>query len=135
MYNARKFEVPRAWQDGFCEHLHVMGFDCYGEARAWDYNRKFAPELSAHLDEYYREFGRTDTHYLYENDVFTIMPYYWGDDDMIQALPNFVYKPTGFTLEWYKYALRSAYMSHDVTYAELTDMLRHCADSLRKETA
>lgn len=131
-----EYEVPREWQDDFCGHLRAMGFSGYGSPVEWDDNGAWAPHISDHLDVYCRKItGKDgDTHRKYETDVFVIMPYYWGDADDIAALPNFVYKPTGFSLSWYKYALRDSYMSHDVTYAELDAMLRHCAESIRKET-
>lgn len=55
----------------------------------------------------------------FENDVFAMRRFYWGDcvcdDDAGEGTeaghgaacgfskPNFLYKPTGFRLEWYKY--------------------------------
>jgi hypothetical protein len=50
----------------------------------------------------------------YENDVFAMRRFYWGDctcsDDTLGhgehcgfSKPNFLFKPTGFRLEWYKY--------------------------------
>ena len=66
----------------------------------------------------------------FENDVFIVRPYYWGDDEAIMKLPNFEYKPTGFTMSWYKYALRDAYCSHDITFEDFTKMIDKCLESV-----
>lgn len=66
----------------------------------------------------------------YENDVFVIIPYYWGDDEDIIILPNFIYKPTGFALRWYKRPFRSTYMSQNLTSEELKQMWTDCAKSI-----
>lgn len=129
-----EYPVPRAWQDAFCARLNEMGFDCYGSANEWDETGKFAPELSEMYDKFLvwidgEEGGR---HYKWETDTFVIMPYYWGDDDTIGALPNFVHKPTGFEMTWYKYALRDAYMNQPVTLAELDEMMRACVESIHE---
>ena len=67
---------------------------------------------------------------LFDNEIITILPYYWGDDDVICTLPNFVYKPTGFTLSWYKYPLRDSYMNQDLSFDAFLDILKHAQDSI-----
>lgn len=47
------------------------------------------------------------------------------------VIPNFIYKPTGFSIQWYKYALRDAYMSHDITPIEFSRIIDHCILSLK----
>ena len=47
--------------------------------------------------------------------------------------PNFLYKPTGYELEWYKYPLRSAKASADPGPKEFLSMIDHCIASLLKE--
>lgn len=129
-----EYPVPRAWQDAFCARLNEMGFDCYGIANEWDENGKYSPELSKRLDKYLAEVNGKEggRHHKWETETFVIMPYYWGDDDAICELPNFVFKPTGFGLSWYKYALRDAYMNQPVTFEELDDMLRVCVETIRE---
>lgn len=51
----------------------------------------------------------------FENDLFAMRKFYWGgcscgedetedhEPDCPVILPNFLYKPTGFALDWYKY--------------------------------
>ena len=72
------------WQDKFWEIFDDV-FDYYG---------------------YYEKFKEDPEHTTdrggYENDVFLINPYYWGEDDDIAVLPNFVYKPVGWEIQWYK---------------------------------
>lgn len=115
-----KHLVNRDWQNTFCEYLSDMGFDGYGVADSEELNG-FLVEVKSAINEPAEKF---------ENDVFVIMPYYWGDDDDLRKLPNFVFKPTGFELSWYKYALRDSYMNQDVTYQELVLILKKCKESL-----
>lgn len=39
----------------------------------------------------------------FENEVFAVNPYYWGNDDDHIDDPNFYYKPSDYELYWYKY--------------------------------
>lgn len=45
--------------------------------------------------------------------------------------PNFLFKPTGFRLDWYKYPLRDSYSSEKLTRGLMRKMLAACAESLR----
>lgn len=77
----------------------------------------------------------------YENDTFAIRKQWWGDctcgaddedrehdDDCAIALPNFIHKPTGFTVDWYKWIGRS--MEIDANGANFLDVLQDCIASL-----
>ena len=132
-----EYPVDREWQNMFCEHLNNMGFDGYGIPSQYDSNGKFDATLTSYLDQYEKEKKSKEgnVYRLYENDVFVIMSYYWGDDEEIENLPNFIYKPTGFQLSWYKYALRDSYMSHDITVTEMEEMLKKCEESLKVKGA
>ena len=44
--------------------------------------------------------------------------------------PNFLYKPTGFSISWYKYPLRDSYMSEQLTVAQFTEIIDKCIESL-----
>lgn len=44
--------------------------------------------------------------------------------------PNFLYKPTGFSISWYKYPLRDSYMSERLTVQELGKLIDNCIASL-----
>lgn len=94
-----------------------------------DWQKPFVGFLDRNcFDEYgYKEASNKD---FFENDVFSIRPYYWGDDETIAALPNFVYKPTGFELSWYKYPLRDSYCSHKIDDETFFKMLKNCQRSL-----
>lgn len=68
----------------------------------------------------------------YENEVFAIRPYWWGDDDALQAqMPNFLYKPTGFEIRWYKYPFRDSYMNKNLSVTKIKEIFIHCADSIK----
>ena len=70
-----------------------------------------------------------------ENDIF----YYKADaedhiwDDQGNYMPNFIYKPDGFRMCWYKYPLRSCYANRDISFDEFTKMVDACVKSLRTQ--
>jgi hypothetical protein len=68
--------------------------------------------------------------YGFDNEMFTIRPYYWGEDEAIKELPNFLYKPTGFEIEWYKYAFRASYMNQDLSKEQILDIFKECIKSI-----
>lgn len=43
--------------------------------------------------------------------------------------PNFLFKPTGFSIKWYKYPLRDSYMSQNITLNEFAEIINQCVDS------
>ena len=96
-----------------------------------DYQKIFADFLFAHRFDGYgnREGNRK---WEFENDVFIIRPYYWGEDEEVAKLPNFVYKPTGLEIRWYKYPMRDAYSNQDVGLGEFKAIMDECAKSLRE---
>lgn len=49
-------------------------------------------------------------------------------DDCAYVLPNFVYKPTGYELEWYKYPLRDSYANMEVSEKEFIEMILKCVE-------
>lgn len=65
-----------------------------------------------------------------ETEAFIVRPYYWGDDESIAALPNFVYKPTGLEISWYKYPMRDAYSNMDISLEEFYNVLTSCKYSI-----
>ena len=69
----------------------------------------------------------------YENDIFLINPYYWGDDEDIAAEPNFVYKPEGIEIQWYKYALRDAYCNIELTKEKAREIFEKCRRSMDEQ--
>ena len=71
-----------------------------------------------------------ETYATFDNDVFTIRPYYWGEDDKIAQLSNFVYKPTNFQIQWYKYPLRDSYMNQDISVEQFKEIIENCKKSI-----
>ena len=67
---------------------------------------------------------------FFENDVFIIRPYYWGNDEKLMDLSNFVYKPEGFEINWYKYPFRDSYMNKNYSVKEVEETFRKCLMSL-----
>lgn len=99
-------EPRMEYQSAFYEFLEANGFDGYGHPA----------DKSDH----------------YENDVFVIRPYYWGEDEEIARLPNFLYKPTGLEIRWYKYPMRDAYASANISVEEFKTILDECSRSMNK---
>lgn len=102
-------EPRMEYQDAFCEFLYDNGWD--GHALRTD---------------------GSDDPYDFENDTFIVRAYYWGEDEAIAALPNFVYKPTDLEISWYKYPMRDAYSNQDIAIEDFKAILKSCQDSLAK---
>lgn len=66
----------------------------------------------------------------FDNDIFTIRPYYWGDDESIAELPNFIYKPSNIEINWYKYPLRDSYINTEITIEDFRDIIHKCIESV-----
>lgn len=48
--------------------------------------------------------------------------------------PNFLFRPTGFRMNWYKYPFRDSYMSEEITGAQWVEILDACATSVSADT-
>ena len=109
------FNIPRGneFEFVFSEFLNRSGFDSYGSVVD-----------NFHLDL----FNKAD--YGFENDVFALRPFYWGDDESMSSLPNFQYKKDGTQISWYKYPFRSAYATRELTIEDFIGMLAECERSL-----
>lgn len=69
-------------------------------------------------DKRYRAFAATDNH----------------DPKCPIITPNFLFKPTGYALDWYKYPLRDSYASAKLSVAEFGLMIDACIASLPQTT-
>ena len=105
-------EPREEYQDAFCDFLHANGWDSH----------------AIRGDGF-------EAQYEYENAVFIIRAYYWGEDEEKAALPNFVYKPTGLEIRWYKYPMRDAYSNQDVGVEDFVKMLDDCERSMKEGKA
>lgn len=111
-----EFPIDRqAYQDIFNLWLHDHGFDGYGY-----------PETDIRAAKCKKD---GDSSY-FENDMFIIRPYYWGEDETIAEKPNFVYKPKNIEISWYKYPFRDSYSNVELTEGLLQEILDECAKSL-----
>lgn len=70
-----------------------------------------------------------------ENDTFyykaEVEDHTW--DDQGNYLPNFIYKPDGFRMCWYKYPLRSCYANRGITIDVFEKMIDACVKSLETQ--
>ena len=99
--------VPRdGWETRIYQFLVAVGCDTYGHALK---DNRFANDNGGITTE-----------------VFEVNPYYWGDDEDKRDIPQFVYRPTGYEMRWYKYPLRGAYATQALTYEEFDEMLEEC---------
>jgi hypothetical protein len=46
--------------------------------------------------------------------------------------PNFLYKPTGYEINWYKYPLRDSYANKKLSFRQFSEMVDACIKSLKK---
>ena len=64
------------------------------------------------------------------NDVFEIHPYYWGNDEKLEDMANFIYHPIDLEIRWYKHAGRDMYSNMEIS----PDMLEHICDKCIEST-
>ena len=70
---------------------------------------------------------RYNGEYAFENHVFQIKPYSWGEE------PNdwhFHHKPSGLKVYWYKYPLRGAMSNMSITHEQFRAVLYDCMNSV-----
>ena len=112
-----RFVFPRdTYQESFRAFLKDGGFDTYG--RPCDMCKE---------NKNWKE-GCGD--YRFENDVFALRAYYWGNDERVARLPNFLHKPSGYEIRWYKYPLRDAYSSQKLEIGDFNRILTECLASI-----
>lgn len=66
--------------------------------------------------------------------LFQIFPYYWGEDEVLQARHNFVYKPgtpEELAIDWYKYPFRDAYLSRPASKTMLKRIFTECTAAVK----
>ena len=83
----------------------------------------------------------------YENNTFATFPYFWGDpdcdnDDSLEdracpckpncpsMKPNFLYKPTNYSIKWYKYPFRDSYANQKITTRQFIQIVDACIESM-----
>jgi len=69
--------------------------------------------------------------YNYENDVFVMRKYYWGEEDDKASAPNFLYKKTGLEIRWYKYIGRGMSANVEKIPDNWDDILIDCLVSIK----
>lgn len=99
-------EPRMEYQDTFCKFLRRIGCDFEGCS-------KDGEEI--------------------DNDVFTLRPYYWGEDEEKADLPNFIYKPANIKISWYKYPMRDAYCNQNVSIKTFKAILKECEKVIENE--
>lgn len=121
--------VPRDWhEDEFAQTLESIGFDAYGHLEDDD----------SPLKQFELKFEPTDPmrHACIDTPLFTIRPFYWGNNDDFYALdlPNFVYKPFDYEVRWYKWPMRDAHANcllSDDEWRFMLNSMRKYVDELK----
>lgn len=54
-------------------------------------------------------------------------------EDCPYLLPNFLHKPSGLELNWYKYPFRAAHSNREFTAQEFLKIIAECLDSLPED--
>lgn len=66
-----------------------------------------------------------------DNGVFSNRHYCWDDPETVESQseclkPNFLFKPTGFEVTWYKHPFRSMWMNQDLSPREIMHLMCIC---------
>lgn len=74
----------------------------------------------------------------FENDTFEMHPYCWCDEETCPQCGtgkqyNFLHKPSGFAVRWYKYAFRDSYMNQEAGRERFVEIVADCIASLNKQ--
>lgn len=80
----------------------------------------------------------------YENEIFSIFPYYWGDctcgcdedkgdhkPECLLLKDNFVHYPTDLHIKWYKYPFRDSYSNRQISIEEFVAIIDDCIEHTR----
>lgn len=129
------YPVPRdEWQDKFCEFLDECGFDTYGYINDDTLEKEYGIIIEGEgivtlkNGESYKEHQQG-----FDNGIFRILPYYWGESENICKLSNFIYYPENYEIQWYKYPLRDSWSNKEITFEEFCDILDKCKESLKNK--
>ena len=105
-----EYEIERfPAQDYFGEFFEAAGLDAFG----------WCNENSV-LYKYMDDKGMINT------ELFSIFPYYWGENEELESLPNFTYKPEGIEIRWYKYPLRDSYSNVELSTEKMQQIIDAC---------
>jgi len=73
----------------------------------------------------------------FENDVFMMHSFCWCEQKKCEwcsgGAPNFLYKPTNFGINWYKWIGRSMGYSKKISSKEWKSMIKDCIESVKVE--
>lgn len=111
----------KPYQDAFVSMLESWGLDSYGHVSdmSIEDEKKYIHILDSKTNK------GMHLHY-FDNGIFMINPYYWGDAYDLLNFPNFKYYPTGLEMTWYKYPLRSCALSQELTEDEFYEIIEDC---------
>lgn len=138
-YGEYPIEDREKFQEKFQELLD-MGFDSYGSVVDDDLEYNYMQILTSKFtnadiyseDSVYVK-NSPDYHphiHYFDNGIFMINPYYWGDAEDLMEFPNFIYYEDNIKIRWYKYPFRDSYMSKKLSYEEFCNIIDKCKQSL-----
>lgn len=118
----RKLVNSKSWRD-FVEILDADEYMCLSNHNQWRHD--------VAIRDAYGGWTFCDAD---GQKIFQISPYYWGEDETLQARHNFVYKPDTseeLAIDWYKYPFRDAYMSRPVSKTMLKRIFEECTATVK----
>lgn len=121
------------------QKLLARGFDRYGVLCDEKLERQYCRTKTSQYTNakiYSSATDNPDYHphlHCFDNGVFMINPYYWGDAEDLMELPNFVYYPEDIEIRWYKYPFRDAYTNKELSSEKFKEIIDNCLKSLDSE--
>lgn len=112
---------------------HVPRGETKGNFERGDWSIQFLDRIDCDGYGFYKQFKDEDDPLRNERggittELFEINPYYCGKNDDEFDLPNFIFKPSNYSLMWYKYPLRDSYANQELTFSEFSEMLKKCEE-------
>ena len=105
----------------FGKLLSMLECDGYGIPKYSEKEKKYIYPPNTH--EITTGFG---------NETFEIHPYYWGNDEKLFDIPNFIYYPLNLELRWYKYPLRDSWSNIELTPEVMKNICEKCIESIKE---
>lgn len=128
IFNSIKYYLPESTINAYKIQFNKLlehGFDEYG--------RILDEKLEKHISTKYGVLNKYAHVHYFENDTFSLCPYYNGKDPVLKEIPNFYYKKDNFTLNWTKKPLNNCYCNNFILTTEFNEIINNCIKSLEEE--
>ena len=117
MNNTQQRKIPEYWEAAPLYAIALLEYIDRELCRVyWNINQQ---DMNSPFD---------NTGETYENDIFKVEAYSW--DDEIEQEYNFLYKPTGMKIRWYKYLGRITEVNKPYESKHYIEMFNNCIKEL-----